>query len=416
MTESVDSVALYRTRKLLRELSSKTGKGTELISLYIPPKKALHEVLNNLREEYGTATNIKSDSTRNHVQDALTKTQQRLKLFKRTPDNGIVLFVGALPTNGPGSEEIFVHEIIPPKTVQTYLYRCDDHFHLEYLDQMLRDVDIIGIISIDASEAGFGMISGDDFQIEEIISSGVGGKTRAGGQSARRFERLREMNLTAFYTRVAEHAKKIFIDQNSIKGLIVGGPGPTKDYFLKSEYLDYRLDNKIISVVDTSYSGGEGVRETMEKASDSISNMRVVEEKNLIQKFLREINREKGLAVYGVKNVISYINQTNADPIIVTDNNDNIQIVKECNKCEFKENKIVKRENIVSTKQNMISSSCTNCNSSDIHTNEVDIVDLLDGMCLDSGSKLEVISGKSEDGKMLNCFSGVAAFLRYRVE
>ena len=74
---------------------------------------------------------------------------------------------------------------------------------------MLRDVDIIGIISIDASEAGFGMISGDDFQIEEIISSGVGGKTRAGGQSARRFERLREMNLTAFYTRVAEHAKKI---------------------------------------------------------------------------------------------------------------------------------------------------------------------------------------------------------------
>ena len=234
MTESVDSVALYRTRKLLRELSSKTGKGTELISLYIPPKKALHEVLNNLREEYGTATNIKSDSTRNHVQDALTKTQQRLKLFKRTPDNGIVLFVGALPTNGPGSEEIFVHEIIPPKTVQTYLYRCDDHFHLEYLDQMLRDVDIIGIISIDASEAGFGMISGDDFQIEEIISSGVGGKTRAGGQSARRFERLREMNLTAFYTRVAEHAKKIFIDQNSVKGLIVGGPGPTKDYFLKS--------------------------------------------------------------------------------------------------------------------------------------------------------------------------------------
>ena len=322
MTESVDSVALYRTRKLLRELSSKTGKGTELISLYIPPKKALHEVLNNLREEYGTATNIKSDSTRNHVQDALTKTQQRLKLFKRTPDNGIVLFVGALPTNGPGSEEIFVHEIIPPKTVQTYLYRCDDHFHLEYLDQMLRDVDIIGIISIDASEAGFGMISGDDFQIEEIISSGVGGKTRAGGQSARRFERLREMNLTAFYTRVAEHAKKIFIDQHSIKGLIVGGPGPTKDYFLKSEYLDYRLDNKILSVVDTSYSGGEGVRETMEKASDSISNMRVVEEKNLIQKFLREINREKGLAVYGVKNVISYLNQTNADPIIVTDNND----------------------------------------------------------------------------------------------
>lgn len=415
MTQNVDSVALYRTRKLLKELSSKTGKGTELISLYIPPKKALHEVLNNLREEYGTATNIKSDSTRNHVQDALTKTQQRLKLFKRTPDNGMIFFVGALSTNGPGSEEIFVHEIIPPKTVKTYLYRCDDHFHLEYLDQMLRDVDIVGIISIDASEAGFGMISGDDFQIEEIIHSGVGGKTRAGGQSARRFERLREMNLTAFYTRVAGHAKKIFIDNNSIKGLIIGGPGPTKDYFLKSEYLDYRLDNKIISVVDTSYSGGEGVRETMEKASDSISNMRVVEEKALIQKFLREINLEKGLAVYGINNTINYLNQTNVDTVIVTDNNDNVQIIKQCNKCELKDSQIVKRERIVSTKQNMISSSCANCNSADVHANEIDIIDLLDEMCLDSGSKLEVISGKSEDGTMLNSFSGVGAFIRYRV-
>ena len=106
---------------MLRELSSKTGKGTELVSLYIPPKKALHEVLNSLREEYGTATNIKSDSTRNHVQDALTKTQQRLKLFKKTPENGIVLFVGSLMTNGPGSEQVFVNEIIPPRPVQTYL-------------------------------------------------------------------------------------------------------------------------------------------------------------------------------------------------------------------------------------------------------------------------------------------------------
>ena len=120
MSGNIDSVALYKTRKILKDLSSKSGKGTELISLYIPPKKALHDVLNNLREEYGTATNIKSDSTRNHVQDALTRTQQRLKLFKKTPENGLILFVGALRTNGPGSEEVVVNEIVPPKPVQSH--------------------------------------------------------------------------------------------------------------------------------------------------------------------------------------------------------------------------------------------------------------------------------------------------------
>ena len=34
-----DSVKLYKIRKTLEELSQKTGRGTELISLYIPGSK-----------------------------------------------------------------------------------------------------------------------------------------------------------------------------------------------------------------------------------------------------------------------------------------------------------------------------------------------------------------------------------------
>jgi len=119
-----DSVRLYKIRKLISELSSKEGRGTELISLYVPPKKPVHEVISNLRDEWGTAGNIKSDTTRNHVQDALVKTMQRLKLYKTTPENGLVIFCGALPTNGPGSEVVTIHEIVPPKPVSTYLYMC----------------------------------------------------------------------------------------------------------------------------------------------------------------------------------------------------------------------------------------------------------------------------------------------------
>ena len=109
MAPKVDSVAIYKTRKLLGEISSKKGRGTELVSLYIPPKKPLHEVASALRDEYGTASNIKSDLTRNHVQDALTRTMQRLKLYRTTPENGLVIFCGALATNGPGSETVFVY-------------------------------------------------------------------------------------------------------------------------------------------------------------------------------------------------------------------------------------------------------------------------------------------------------------------
>jgi intein/homing endonuclease len=119
-----DSVRLYKTRKIISELASKEGRGTELVSLYIPPRKPIHEVIAYLRNEWGTAGNIKSDTTRTHVQDALTKTMQRLKLYKETPENGLVIFAGALPTNGPGSEVVKLYEVTPPKSVRAFVYTC----------------------------------------------------------------------------------------------------------------------------------------------------------------------------------------------------------------------------------------------------------------------------------------------------
>jgi len=103
-----DSVKLYKIRKTLQELSTFTGRGTELITVYIPKGKQLHEVITNLREEQGTAANIKSDVTRAHVVDSLSKVLQRLKLYKKTPERGLVIFCGALPKEegGPLGSEI----------------------------------------------------------------------------------------------------------------------------------------------------------------------------------------------------------------------------------------------------------------------------------------------------------------------
>ncbi|MGA2876155.1 MAG: hypothetical protein ABSE82_11535, partial [Nitrososphaerales archaeon] len=124
-SKKFDSVALYRIRKLLADLSNKTGRGTELVSLYLPPKKAIHEAIAALREENGTASNIKSNVTRAHVQDALTKTMARLRLYKQTPENGLVIFCGAIPgQGGPGNETIELFEVLPQKPVTVYLYRC----------------------------------------------------------------------------------------------------------------------------------------------------------------------------------------------------------------------------------------------------------------------------------------------------
>ncbi|HUI24118.1 MAG TPA: peptide chain release factor aRF-1 [Nitrososphaerales archaeon] len=409
-----DSVRLYKVRKLISELSNKEGRGTELVSLYIPPKKPVHEAIANLREEWGTAGNIKSDTTRNHVQDALTKAMQRLKLYRTAPDTGLVVFSGALPTNGPGSEVVNVWEIIPPKPVTQYLYQCDDHFHVEWLRDMLREEKVYGILVIDSSEVGMGILSGDRLEIEDVLTSGISGKTRKGGQSARRYERGREMELTYYFNRVGEHATRVFVDSNKVTGLLVGGPGPTKDEFLKGGYLHYELQKKIIAVLDLGYSGREGVRELVDKGADVLKDVRLVEEKRLVQKFLAEVNKQMGLAVYGLPRVMDALQKASAEVVLVSEDLDMVRIDATCRKCGT-----VKSENVAAAKkiqqrQEMMSAPCTKCGAADYDVVEKDLVDVLEELAFQVGSKVEVISSGTEEGSMFKSFGGVGAILRYR--
>ncbi|HUK79775.1 MAG TPA: peptide chain release factor aRF-1 [Nitrososphaerales archaeon] len=409
-----DSVRLYKVRKLISELSNKEGRGTELVSLYIPPKKPVHEAIANLREEWGTAGNIKSDTTRNHVQDALTKAMQRLKLYRTAPDTGLVVFSGALPTNGPGSEVVNVWEIIPPKPVTQYLYQCDDHFHVEWLRDMLREEKVYGILVIDSSEVGMGILSGDRLEIEDVLTSGISGKTRKGGQSARRYERGREMELTYYFNRVGEHATRVFVDSNKVTGLLVGGPGPTKDEFLKGGYLHYELQKKIIAVLDLGYSGREGVRELVDKGADVLKDVRLVEEKRLVQKFLAEVNKQMGLAVYGLPRVMDALQKASAEVVLVSEDLDMVRIDATCRKCGT-----VKSENVAAAKkiqqrQGMMSAPCTKCGAADYDVVEKDLVDVLEELAFQVGSKVEVISSGTEEGSMFKSFGGVGAILRYR--
>ena len=398
----------------MSDLSTKTGRGTELVSLYLPPKKAVHEAIAALREESGTASNIKSDTTRNHVQDALTKTMARLRLYKQTPENGIVIFCGAIPgPGGLGNETIELFEVLPQKPVSIYLYRCDDHFHLDPLRDMLREQNVVGVLSMDSTEAGLGIISGDRWDVVDTLSSGVSGKTKKGGQSARRYERLREMELSDYFSRLADHAKKAFLENLPVKALIVSGPGPTKEEFVRDGYLDYRLQNVIAGTIDSGYAGREGVRETIGKSEKLLENVRVVDEKKLVDRFLREVNSDAGLAIYGMQDILNALKRSAVDTIIVNEDVDLTFIKSTCRNCGNVTEKFVSRSQIVNEKQNML--VCPNCGSNEVDITERDIVEYLADAALDSGANVEVISSGTEGGTMMKNYGGISAILRYHV-
>lgn len=170
---------------LIKRLQMVKGKGTTLVSLYVPGTLTQITKANRLiAEEYGTARNIKSSVTRHAVMSALNGVQQQLKSFiRKVPENGIVIFCG----------ESISEVIYAPKSVRNLVYRCDSHFHLESLKEMIQDDGVdYGFIILDGKEALFATVNGSHGK-KVLLKYYVDlpSKHGRGGQSANRFARQR---------------------------------------------------------------------------------------------------------------------------------------------------------------------------------------------------------------------------------
>jgi len=403
-------------KKALETLARKEGRGTELVSLYIPPGRQISEVIAMLKQEYGTASNIKSDTTRRNVQDAIVKVMQRLKLFKEVPEKGLVIFCGAIPQNGPGSEKIEMYVITPPEPIHIYLYRCNARFHLEHLQELLKERETYGIIVIDSSATTFATLQGRRLEITREITSGVPGKHRAGGQSARRFERLREAQLVSYYKRIGQHANEIFLSLSDLKGVIIGGPGPTKYDFEKGEYLHYTLKGKIIATIDTAYVSEQGVEEVVERAPELLRRVRYVEEKRIMQEFLYEIGHDTGLATYGESEVKQSLETGIVKTLLLSEGLDVARVTVKCTACDYVKQEIMKSQMLLSFEQSLSWQPCPKCTAPALYIVEVkDIIEDLAELAEQVGANVEVISTETEEGQMLkNSFGGIAATLRFK--
>lgn len=413
MEKPGDSVARFRLRKLLEELSKKTGRGTELISLYIPPERPISDVISALRQEYSTAANIKSKQTRKNVMDALESIMARLKYFKKTPPNGLAIFCGAIPRSGPGTEKIEFYIVEPPEPIPFYLYRCDSKFYLEPLKDMVREKEAYGLIVIDREQATIGLLKGRRAEIVETLTSGIPGKHDQGGQSQRRFARIIEQLTHEFYTRVGEHANKVFLEVGeSLKGILVGGPGPTKEQFAKGSYLDYRLRDKILGVVDIGYSGEEGVYELTQRGLELISESKYAQERMLIQKFMQYLAKNPQMVTYGLEETLKAIEQGAAGIVLVSEEIDLVEVVEECKSCKKSRTRILEEEKIYSQQ-----AQCDKCGGITEVVDKKHIVDVLSEMAEQYGFKVEIVSTSTPEGEQLKkVFGGIAAILRYPLQ
>ncbi|AEF96263.1 peptide chain release factor aRF-1 [Methanotorris igneus] len=418
--EEDKSKELYMFKKTLQELKSKKGKGTELISLYIPAGRRISDVTQYLREELSQSSNIKSKSTRKNVQSAIEVILQRLKLLKDPLEKGVIIFAGMVPRSGPGTEKMETYVLIPPEPIKTFIYRCDSQFYTEPLEEFLEEKDTYGVILIDRSEATIATVKGKNIQIHKRLTSGVPGKFKAGGQSARRLERLIDDAAHQFMVRVGEHATEVFLpllEKKQLRGILVGGPGNTKNEFVEGDYLHHELKKIVLDTFDLCYTEEFGIRELLSKAEHLLKDLELMKEREVVQRFFKELIKEDGgLAAYGEKEVLEALIMGAVDTLIVSEDINMVRVKIKCNNCEYTEELNIKKDELPKLEEALKEKTCPQCEGALVIEETKDFIEYLSELCEMSGTKLCIVSRETEEGAQISkAFKGLAAILRFKL-
>jgi peptide chain release factor subunit 1 len=405
----------YDLKRKLEEIKACRGKHTELISLYVPPTKQIFDVTSYLKNELSESQNIKSKTTRKNVLSAIESIMSRLRSFKQAPENGLVFFVGHKSV-GSDQTEMVAFVIEPPLPIQTFLYRCDSSFYVEPIEEMLTVKEIYGLLLIDRRECTVGILRGNRVEMLKYMTSQVPGKHGKGGQSQRRFERLTEIAAHEWFQKCGEKVSEIFKNEDNIKGVLIGGPGPTKRYFIDEEYLHYEIQDKIIEIFDTGYTDEFGLRELVSAASETMTQLEIAREKRVMKRFLREITKgDKSLALYGEEQIRKALQMGAVDTLLLSENLRRYRVTLSCPTCEYTERRTMTEEELDEFKPPECS-RCETPTSMEI-VDKIDIIDELSELVESTGGSVVLISQTSEEGDSLySAFNGIAAITRYPLE
>lgn len=411
----MDDANLMLLKKKVKVIKTYKGQGTQLISLYLPPDADRSTATKQLTDEMSQSANIKSAQTRKNVQAALKRIINYLKQIDfKLPPTGLVLFAGDVSTN-PSKSDVILLIIVPPTRLTTKLYWCDSTFHIAPLEDMAQTDDVYGLIVMDKREATVAILRGKSKEILFSEGSNVPGKTKAGGQSAHRFERLRDKYEEEFYKRVGSKVNTAFVGVDNFKGIIVGGPGLTKHEFLEIGDLDHRLKDKLLGTVDTSYTDESGIKEVLDKSEDILRETGLVQERKIINKFFEDLAKNS-LAIYGFQDVMDGLAIGKISTIIVSEALDWTILKFKCLSDKSRFIKVVKNKHEVEDAISKFENSSSDCEGVKAElVEEADLYDYLLEVSQSTNAKVELISVETLEGKQFfETFGGIGAFLRYR--
>ncbi|MDP6099776.1 MAG: peptide chain release factor aRF-1, partial [Candidatus Thalassarchaeaceae archaeon] len=328
-------------------------------------------------------------------------------------DKGVAVFTGhVIVGNNKTRMKTYIIDN-PPEPFTSFRYRCDSSFETSQLEEMLIDRTAYGLLVVDRGEGAYGIASGRTVHCKNHITSLVPSKHRQGGQSQQRFERLIEEAADKFFKKVTERACEYWLPMlPDLKGIIVGGPGATKDFVINNGYLHHEIQ-KIVKrpLFDVGYSNESGLRELVQNAGDLMDKIELDEERKLVDRFLKEIMNAHPRATYGEVMIRSALDQGAVDTLLLSEALRKKTVHFNCRQCKHEWSLTV--EGVYEIPD------CPECNADanqvrEDENREIDLIDELALLATQSAASVRLISTDSEEGMTLKqAFGGMAALLRW---
>jgi peptide chain release factor subunit 1 len=413
--EQDKQVEMWKMKKLIKTLTQSRGNGTSMISLVIRPGDQISKVNKMLTDEYGTASNIKSRVNRLSVLGAITSAQERLKRYNRVPENGLVVYTGTI-TNDEGKEKKVNYDFEPFKPICTSLYLCDNKFHCEALAELLQDDDRFGFLIMDGNGSLYGTLQGNHRTILHKFSVDLPKKHGRGGQSALRFARLRLEKRHNYVRKVAELATQFFItdDRPNIRGLVLAGSAGFKTELQTSDLFDPRLNKVVVKMVDVSYGGENGFSQAIELSSETLGNVKFIQEKKLIGQYFDEISQDTGKYCFGVSDTFKALDMGAVETLIVWEDLEVLRFTVKNPSSDKEEVLLLTPEQEADKATHFVDKETGN----DLEIVERELlIEWLASNFKQYGTSLEFITNKSGEGSQFcQGFGGIGGLLRWQVD
>jgi peptide chain release factor subunit 1 len=207
----------------------------------------------------------------------------------------------------------------PPNPIRKFFYKCDRKFYLEDLLKLYEVCDNYAIVLISGKKVELYLYSENQTKFLKTINESLPNQHKTGGQSAQRFERIRDEKIGWFASKITEVMIQYYVTEGKFKykGIIIAGPAEMKNFVKEEELFIKFFDKYLLKTITISEITDQSIHQVINMSLDVLSSES--SQKNLFKNFENMMSDPKqiDIIVFGTEQSLTAFESGQLKEILV---------------------------------------------------------------------------------------------------